>query len=67
MRCRKLQGEIQAEEQTVCSHNRSKEGEMSYFPEFDKHGRYIESPCYGCDQPDCSLCPREHKAEEACR
>lgn len=32
---------------------------MSYFPEFDKHGRYIESPCYGCDQPDCRFCPKE--------
>ena len=32
---------------------------MSYFPEFDKHGRYIESPCYGCDLPDCSSCPKK--------
>lgn len=34
---------------------------MSYFPEFDKHGRYIESPCYGCELPDCSFCPRDCK------
>lgn len=30
----------------------------SYFPEFDKYGRYVESPCYGCDLFDCSFCPR---------
>lgn len=34
---------------------------MSYFPEFDRHGRYIESPCYGCDLDDCRYCPRENK------
>lgn len=32
---------------------------MSYFPEFDKYGRYIESPCYGCECQDCSICPKE--------
>jgi len=37
---------------------------MSYFPEFDKHGRYIESPCYGCELPDCRFCPRENKSVE---
>ena len=37
---------------------------MTYFPEFDKHGRYIESPCYGCDLPDCSHCPRESDNKE---
>lgn len=34
---------------------------MSYFEEFDKFGRYIESPCYGCDLDDCRFCPRENK------
>ena len=37
---------------------------MSYFPEFDKHGRYIESPCYGCDLDNCQYCPRENKEKE---
>lgn len=37
---------------------------MTYIPEFDKHGRYIESPCYGCDLPDCSHCPRENDNKE---
>jgi len=26
--------------------------------EFDKYGRYIESPCFGCDMEDCRYCPR---------
>ena len=30
-------------------------------PEFDKYGRYIESPCYGCEIDDCRLCDREEK------
>lgn len=38
--------------------------QVDKFPEFDKHGRYIESPCYGCDLPDCSFCPRERKSND---
>lgn len=34
---------------------------MNKLPEFDKHGRYIESPCFGCDLPDCSICPRSDR------
>lgn len=33
-----------------------------YFEEFDKFGRYIESPCYGCYMPDCRRCPRDDKS-----
>ena len=29
--------------------------------EFDRYGRYIEDPCYGCDEQDCSQCPREER------
>lgn len=35
------------------------EESKTYFKEFDKHGRYIESPCYGCDMDDCRFCPRD--------
>ena len=31
--------------------------------EFDKYGRYIESPCYGCELDDCRFCPRENKED----
>lgn len=27
--------------------------------EFDKYGRYIESPCFGCELEDCRYCPRD--------
>lgn len=29
------------------------------FPEFDSKGRFVESPCYGCQQASCDFCPRE--------
>lgn len=32
---------------------------MSSLPEFDKYGRFIESPCYRCDINNCSHCPKE--------
>ena len=37
---------------------------MTKIPEFDKHGRYIESPCYGCDLDDCRHCPRNEQDED---
>lgn len=36
---------------------------MSYFEEFDKFGRYIESPCYGYNLDDCEHCPRNKNEE----
>ena len=30
--------------------------------EFDKFGRYIESPCYGCFLADCSSCERNYES-----
>ena len=36
---------------------------MSELAEFDSHGRYIESPCFGCDLPDCNNCPRENRKD----
>lgn len=37
---------------------------MRHFQEFDKYGRYIESPCFGCDMDDCKNCPRIKQQEE---
>ena len=30
-----------------------------HYAEFDRYGRFIESPCFGCELTDCSLCLRE--------
>lgn len=30
-------------------------------PEFDRYGRYVEDPCYGCEAESCAECPREDK------
>lgn len=32
--------------------------------EFDRFGRYIESPCYGCEMEDCRYCPREERRDK---
>lgn len=34
-----------------------------HISEFDKFGRFIESPCYGCNLTDCLFCDSLYEAD----